>query len=292
MSKTTKNDIGQSQLFGEHDDIDPARSLLDQLLTDSSLYRTGTEYRNLLDFVVRLRNFAPFNAMLLQIQYPGLMYAASARDWRERFGRVPKRDARPLLILWPFGPVALVYDVDDTEGMPLTDGVNIFAATGDMTQDRIRDFMPLLAKRNIESHWFDAGGGDAGYIEPVSRSTDEHSPNRYRIAINRNHDPAVQFATLTHELGHLFLGHFGGDRHLKIPHRTRPTLSQREIEAESVAFLVCHRNRVRPMSERYLSQYVAEGVGVESLDLYQIMRAAGQVETLLGLTAHTRFDRG
>ena len=60
----------------------------------------------------------------------------------------------------------------------------------------------------------------------------------------------------------------------------------------SVAFLVCHRNKVAPRSDRYLSQYMEAGVGVESLDLYQIMRAAGQVETLLGLTAHTKFDRG
>ena len=29
----------------------------------------------------------------------------------------------------------------------------------------------------------------------------------------------------------------------------------------------------------------------EQLDLYQIMRAAGQVETILGLAAHTKVDR-
>lgn len=86
------------------------RSLLDRMLADSTLYRNGREFRALLDFVVKLRNFAPFNAMLLQIQRPGLRHAASARDWRERFGRYLKEDARPLLILWPFDPVALVYD--------------------------------------------------------------------------------------------------------------------------------------------------------------------------------------
>jgi hypothetical protein len=64
-----------------------AKSLLDQLLADSRLYTQSEDYRQLLDFVVRLRNFAPFNAMLLQIQKPGLSYAASARDWRDRFQR-------------------------------------------------------------------------------------------------------------------------------------------------------------------------------------------------------------
>jgi hypothetical protein len=103
----------QQSLFGDQEEAkaDATRSMLDQLLADSRLYSSTQEYKSLLDFVVRLRNFAPFNAMLLQIQKPGLMYAASARDWRERFERRPKEDARPLLILWPFGPVALVYDV-------------------------------------------------------------------------------------------------------------------------------------------------------------------------------------
>jgi rhodanese-related sulfurtransferase len=86
--------------------------LLDQLLADSRLYRTGKDYRALLDFVIRLRNFAPFNAMLLQVQKPGLMYAASRLDWLERFNRTVKDGARPLLILWPFGPVYASVGVD------------------------------------------------------------------------------------------------------------------------------------------------------------------------------------
>src|SRR3954449_3274791 len=108
----------------EHEQLDiletaKARSLLDQLLADSKLYPKSADYKALLDFVVRLRNFAPFNAMLLQVQKPGLSYAASAHDWQVRFGRQPVDGARPLLILWPFGPVALVYDVMDTEGREL-----------------------------------------------------------------------------------------------------------------------------------------------------------------------------
>jgi hypothetical protein len=90
----------QGDLFG----VEATRSLLDALLTDSRLYHTTTDYKVLLDFVVRLRNFAPFNALLLQVQKPGLTYAASAADWRIRFGRKPKEGARPLLILWPFAP--------------------------------------------------------------------------------------------------------------------------------------------------------------------------------------------
>lgn len=63
------------------------RGLLDQLLEESKLYRRSEDYQQLLNFVVRLRDFAPFNAMLLHIQKPGLSYAALERDWRERFRR-------------------------------------------------------------------------------------------------------------------------------------------------------------------------------------------------------------
>ncbi len=283
----------QQSLFGDQEEAkaDATRSMLDQLLADSRLYSSTQEYKSLLDFVVRLRNFAPFNAMLLQIQKPGLMYAASARDWRERFERRPKEDARPLLILWPFGPVALVYDVQDTEGKDLPDGVNAFAATGTMTAQRIEEFGALLARKNIGCQWVDAGDGKAGAIRVMDRPADPKAAIKYKVSINRNHTPAVQFATLAHEVGHLCLGHLGANKHLNIPDRQRPMLKDREIEAESVAYLVSNRNGVQPNSESYLSAYVAGNRDIDCVDLYQITRAAGQVESLLGLTAHTKFDR-
>jgi hypothetical protein len=140
------------------------RSLLDQLLDDSKLYRTGADFKALLDFVVRLRNFAPFNAMLLEIQKPGLTYAASALDWRERFGRTVKKDARPLLILWPFAPVAFVYDIQDTEGEALPLGVSPFVTEGRFDEVRLMDFTQLLAKKSI--HWIsiDAGGSYQAFV--------------------------------------------------------------------------------------------------------------------------------
>jgi hypothetical protein len=38
-----------------------------------------------------------------------MTHAATARDWFERFGRKPKRHARPLLILRAMGPVDFVF---------------------------------------------------------------------------------------------------------------------------------------------------------------------------------------
>lgn len=112
---------------------DVARSLFDQLLTESKLYAGTREFKELLDFIVRFRDFSPFNAMLLQIQKPGLRHAASARDLHKRFERLPRYGARPLLILIPFGPIGLVYDTMDTEGRPLPEVAAAFRARGRIT---------------------------------------------------------------------------------------------------------------------------------------------------------------
>ena len=275
-----------------------ARSLLDQLLVDSRLYHGSSDYKKLLDFIVKLRNFAPFNAMLLQIQKPGLSYAASAYDWRERFNRRPRRDARPLLILWPFGPVALVYDVLDTEGDPLPADVNFFQASGDITEERMMRFLTLMERKGIKHHYFDAGDCSAGSIEQIRKPpapTDKNDkttkvPSEYLMRINRNHTPNVQFSTLAHELGHLFLGHLGADQRLNIPQRPRLTHAQAELEAESFAYLACSRNGITCRSQSYLADYVDKHTCVDDVDIYQIVRAVGQMETLLGLIAHTRYE--
>ena len=101
-------------------------------------------------------------------------------------------------------------------------------------------------------------------------------------------DPMRVAGVLAHELGHVCLGHLGVDRKLKIPSRTRGHHEQRELEAESVAYLICHRHGVQPKSQTYLSNFVSANTTIDHLDVYQVMWAAGQVEGLLGLSAHAR----
>lgn len=147
-----------------------------------------------------------------------------------------------------------------------------------------------MNKKGIEWCWVDAGDENAGSIHVLKRAANDKELTHYRMHINRNHTPAVQFGTLAHELGHLFLGHMGPDRVLSVPERPPMNHAQWELEAESVAYLVCARNGVASKSETYLKTYVTQTTTVDHLDLYQIMRAAGQVETLLGLTAPTKYD--
>lgn len=284
---------------GKHPDPDQSgqgqsaveRSLLSDLLERSRLYHTSKDYLDLLAFVARLRNFAPFNAMLLQIQRPGLTYAASEYDWRTRFNRTIKEDARPLLILWPFGPVAFVYDVQDTQGDALPEDVaQTFHATGPITEEDIQKAITGLANRGVTVKLIDSGDANAGSIEAKRRSTAKKVRPDYQVRLNKNHDTNVQFVTLVHELGHLYLGHLGPDKYLSIEQRPKIDHAQQELEAESLAWLVCKRRGVQSKSESYLAAYATRNVTVGSLDLYLLTKAAGQVETALGIAAHTLFE--
>ena len=111
----------------------------------------------------------------------------------------------------------------------------------------------------------------------------------YLIRLNKKHDCNVQFATLTHELAHLYLGHLGADKFLKTPDRQKKTHEIKELEAESVCYIVCCRNNVVPNSEAYLTNFVDDKLQAEDMDLYALLKAAGQIETILDLVEHTSF---
>jgi hypothetical protein len=273
------------------------RSLLTQLLDESKLYKKGKNFKELLDFVNSLSNFAPFNVFLLHIQKPGIRFAASEHDWRKRLNRTIKEGARPLLILWPFAPVVLVYDVEDTEGDDLpADVAKVFRATGEMTEVHINNFIEKLVKQGIDTKLIEYGDGHAGHIERPDHDIKINKQSKqakekpdYLIRLNKKHDCNVQFATLAHELAHLYLGHLGADKFLKTSDRRKKTHKTKELEAESVCYIVCHRNNVKPNSEAYLTNFVDDKLQAEDMDLYTLLKAAGQIETVLDLVEHTSF---
>lgn len=258
------------------------RALIDQLIAATKLYDSSEAIQKLVEFTIRLREFAPFNAMLLHIQKPGLTHAATARDWWTRFGRVPKEGARPLLVLRMKGPVDFVFDILDTEGKDLPDGAFSFPTLGNLTDARFSELLQPVRKEKIVITELDAGDSHAGWIRLLEWSNAQKGKNRYELAYNKNHMAATRFVTVAHELAHLFLGHLGEDRGRRIPDRSATFNASMEVEAEMAAYLVAKRNGLQPRSESYLRSYQG---ALSGINLYAITRAANAVEAAMGISA-------
>lgn len=286
--------MSQGDLFvGEKPNTTQAdndQALLAKLFANSRLYHTSSQYKEFLDFVIRLRNVAPFNAMLLQIQKPGLRFVASQYDWLHTYNRIVTEGSRPLLIMRPFGPVALVYDIEDTDGEKLPEDVErAFRATGTMSEETLAILLRRLESKRIYAKSLPWGEGKAGLIRALKRSLNKKEKSRYEVQLNANHSPTVKFSTLVHELAHLYLGHLGNDVCLKIRDRSDRSHEEEEIEAESAAYMVCHRQGIKPNSENYLSNFLSGNTHVISPDAYAICKAAGSVEAALGIGSKMRF---
>lgn len=295
-SKTPSDDTRPNDLFGPTPSgksasanvkLDTDRALIEQLIAETELYTTSESFAKLLQFVTRLRGFAPFNAMLLHIQKPGLTHAATARDWITRFGRKPKECARPLVVMRSMGPVAFVFDILDTEGKEVPVDAFAFPALGAMNETRFNELLSNMPKEKIELLRLDAGDASAGWIRLIEPSASPKGKHTYRLAYNGNHPAATRFVTLAHELAHLFLGHLGADRGRNVPDRRNRDHAMREVEAETAAYLVACRNGVKPRSETYLQTYRGS---FRALDIFAVMRAANEIEKVLGISAHQLWD--
>jgi hypothetical protein len=66
-------------------------------------------------------------------------------------------------------------------------------------------------------------------------------PLRYEMLLNSNLTAEARYATLVHELGHLYCGHLGTPNEKWWPDRQGLPLAIQEFEAESVCYLVCTR---------------------------------------------------
>ena len=278
-------DPDQSQVQAQVNSDEEARdrALIEQLIAATRLYASSPAIKELLDLTVRLRAFAPFNAMLLHIQKPGLTHAATAADWWQRFGRVPKEGARPMIVLRVMGPVDFVFDVLDTEGRDLPDQAFAFPTLGNISQERFQAITARVAKSGIELKRLDAGDAQAGWIRRLPAPPVETAKQRYELAVNANHPRPTQLVTIAHELAHLYLGHLGDDKKRHIRDRRDRSHAQREVEAEMTAYLVAKRNGLTPRSESYLDSY---SEAFAEIDLYGVMRAANAVETAMGISAH------
>jgi hypothetical protein len=277
---------------------DAVRRALDDLYTNARMYNSSKAYRELIDFVSRFRFYSPFNAMLIHTQMSGATFVAPAYRWRREFDRVIKAGARPLVILQPMGPVMFVFDVIDTEpeagARPLPRQIERpFEVRRGSLGDQLGKTTENAKRDGINVVEYKAGSQRAGSIAIASKGRELRVskrikpepefvsvPLRYDLLVNASHSAEARYATLVHELAHLYCGHLGTPNERWWPDRRGLGLVPSEFEAESVCYLVCKRSGMVNPSEEYLAGYIRNNEQTPSISLECVMKAAGLIEQM------------
>lgn len=268
-------------LRGEPLPGEDATSTIDAVLAESAAYRTTRAYREMVDFVSRFRDYAPYNLMLIRIQNPSCTYFATASDWHHRFQRKVQEDARPMLILKPMGPVMAVYALDDTEGRKLPEELARFAIfEGKWYPAWLDRLIKNAARHQIRVDFKPLSSTNAGFV--AISTLGKEKP---RIVIHDGLSDQARFGALCHEMAHVFLGHLGNDKDQWWPSRSHLGRSAVEIEAETTAYIVTRRLGLKGTSPEYISQHLPpDGKVPAAVSFDTISKVAGKIERMaLGL---------
>ena len=257
---------------------------IDQLF-QAALDDKGNEaFDEFIGFARKFNNLSVYNAMLVKLQRPGAAAVGDRRRWRE-IGRYVLPDAVPIIILHPFGPVRFVFEQDDTDGRPMpAQDQSPLIAQGKITEKNLLHTKKAAENFAVEvvetDQYGDLLAGTAAGIDIFPESLSGKKDRAFRVKLNSKHDLPSRYATLAHELGHIYCGHLGADAKGRWPDRRSLFFPEKamELEAEAVAWLVCQRNSIATRSKEYLSSLIGEA-NLQSVSMYAIYEAANRVES-------------
>ena len=273
------------------------------LFKDVLEYRDSEKFKELLQFCVKLNTLGSYNAMLVKMQCPGAKYVLSRQRWAE-YNRRLIPNARPLMILAPFGPVSFVFDITMTEPMPdkpeykdeffehLSDP---FEAKGDLDPKEYETFLYNLKfcgiKEELVYHFSNERAAQIQRYdsEPMIKVVKwrREIPIRfylkYLLSINGRSSMETAFVGICHELAHLFCEHIDApiEKGEQLWKKRELEESQLEFEAETVAWLITRRHGIEDSkSMEYLADYVDMDGKIPVVDVSLIMSAVDRIEQL------------
>ena len=253
------------------------QSSLDELFVRSRQYRRSKKFAEAVEFISKFRDYSPFNNMLVFLQNPLATYFATASHWFKAFRRTIKDEARGLVILAPRTPVLMVYDIADTEGPPLPGKLEAFTQTSG-------PFNPMVLERTLKNAERDRILIERKAMGPLrggfATARGREQNWKMRIGLRQELEPGAAYSVLCHELAHIYLGHLGADKDGWWPYRLNLPFSVTEIEAEAAAYIVCRRIGLHTRSAEYLSSFVEEEAGLESISLDLVSRVAARLEDM------------
>lgn len=226
-----------------------AQELLDRLHEKVETLVTGDDWKAALDFQAKFHRYSFNNSMLIQLQKPGATYVMGygAKDGRSGWlsvGRQVRKGEKGIAILAPIvvkrdkadgskGTAVVgfrtvyVFDISQTDGddLPL-DVMHPAELQGDAAPELFASLVSLVADRGFEYVDDDAKlpGGALGVTIPQAKT----------VTVKSDMSPLQRTKTLVHELAHVAL-HCNADEAFDYS----KCRGQAEVEAESVAYVVC-----------------------------------------------------
>lgn len=230
-------------------------------------------YRRFLAAMARFHDYSFGNVMLIVSQRPGATHVAGYRAW-QKLGRQVRKGEKGITIMAPmlFKPkdangtdedaflrfrAVSVFDIAQTDGEALPEPPRV---SGDPGQhwDRLTRF--------VEAEGIALRYESLGSTQGQSRGG--------TIALSVELDNAERFSVLVHELAHELM-HQGPNQP-----DPRPPKSVRELEAESVAFVVC--TAVGMKTGTASSDYIQSHGGNAELLGQSLQRVQKTAERILG----------
>jgi len=264
-------------------DDNAKKRALDELFTQTKQYSSSADYHSLLQFISRFKRYSIFNAMLVHIQKPGARYALRASEWLDKYDRKIIPGAQSLVILQPMGPVMFLFDVSDTEGAPLPPRIEFpFDVKSGQVGKEFERTLDNSSRDGIRVTSVRHGSQRGGSIQVADRKNkrvgkstivfrDKRIEVCYELLLNESMSRESRYATLAHELGHLYCGHLGTPNPRWWPDRRGLDKTVREFEAESVSYLVCHWLGIETTSDQYLNGYYKANEQIPAISLERVV---------------------
>ena len=273
---------------------------INDLYNEVLAYREAGKLQDLLKFCARLQTIGAYNAMLVHMQMPGALLVLSRKRWEQEMLRRVTPNARPLIILMPFGPIELVFDVRHTEAIPgaprryadklqaLLDPYPVVGQLKDGILDKLQENLRYYSI--YYSNDYNAGTGECAQIAPfqrreyyeVVRWDTKFSipfPLSYQLSVDHRKKPEERFVSICHELGHHFCGHLTRIAPKDEDPKERKRIE--EFEAEIVAWVVASRQGFEDSgSVPFLSQYADPYGRLPEIDIRNVLSAVDQIEKM------------
>lgn len=255
------------------------------------------QWQNYLQTMSKFHHYSMANQLLIQAQRPGATMVAGFNRWKE-MGRHVVKGERAITI---YAPRTVSQILEDANGNPVLgeDGkpkrvkkVVGFstASVFDVSQTdgealptphaEISEEPPAGFKEDLESA-VRASGYEVEYSETI-HTDGATNPATKKVVISSKLNPAMQAATLAHELGHIKAGHL--DRAAEYHTGHGGQRGHMEIEAESIAYSVCRANgmskRLGDASGTYISGW-AKAAGKAAVK-ESAQRVSSVVKEILG----------